>query len=78
MPNIKWKIALSAYSGKNRNKDKRQNKAQMSVKRRSLRKEAAALLFCFWAARVVAGGWLRCEDEAAVRRFSLFPTYLDL
>lgn len=53
-------------------KNKRWNKAQMSEE------GCIGSPFQFLVARVVAGGWLRCEDEASVRHFSLSPRYLDL
>lgn len=34
--------------------------------------------FQFLVARVIAGGWLCCEDEATVSRFSLSPVSLEL
>lgn len=34
--------------------------------------------FQFLVARAIAGGWLCCEDEVAVRHFSLSPISLEL
>lgn len=70
--NIKWKIALSAYSGRNRNKTKWWNKARMSEE------GCTGCPFHFLVARVVTGGWLCCEDEMAERHFSLSLIYSNL